>query len=104
MIAYAMIMFGVSALFTILSVQIYKGKTDLIHDYHQTNVKDKAAYGRAFGKALAVLPVGMAASGVVSLFGEKAMWASVAVLGSSLAAGIVAIVLVQKKYNGGMFG
>jgi hypothetical protein len=26
------------------------------------------------------------------------------VLGSSLAAGIVAIVLVQKKYNGGMFG
>ncbi len=34
MLLYSIIMFLVAALFTVLGIAIYKGKTDLIHDYH----------------------------------------------------------------------
>ena len=50
MITYSIIMFLTSILFGMLGVAIYLGKTNLIHDYHQTNVTDKAAYGKSFGK------------------------------------------------------
>jgi hypothetical protein len=59
-----------------ISISIYKGKTDLIHDYHQTKVTDKAAYGRAFGRATLF----------VGLF-----------------IGIAMIIAVQIKYNKGIF-
>ena len=51
MLVYSIIMFLVAALFTVFGISIYKGKTDLIHDYHQTKVTDKSAYGKDFGKA-----------------------------------------------------
>lgn len=103
MMLYAMIMFAVTALFGLLAAWIYKGRTDLIHDYHQTKVTDKTGYGKAFGKAMAVIAVATATSGVVSLFGEAVMGIAVAVLMVGLLAGIIVIVCVQKKYNGGMF-
>ena len=103
MIAYAIIMFLCAALFGVLAVRIYRGNTKLIHDYHQTRVTDKSAYGKAFGKAMFVMALAMALSGAVNLLGEKAMWAAMAVLTIGLAAGIAAIVRVQKKYNGGVF-
>lgn len=100
---YAIIMFATAAVFGVIAALIYKGKTDLIHDYHQTRVTDKASYGKAFGKAMTVIPGTMALSGAVSLFGETAMWIAVAVSGGGLIIGFVAIAWVQKKYNGGMF-
>lgn len=96
-------MFVVAVVFGVMAVLIYKGKTEFIHDYHQTKVTDKTGYGIAFGKAMAVIAVAMALSGAVALFGESAMWGAVAVLIVGLIAGIVAIVRVQKKYNGGVF-
>ena len=45
MIPYAMIMIVTAVVFGVLAVLIYKGKTDLIHDYHQKKVTDKAGYG-----------------------------------------------------------
>lgn len=103
MILYAVIMFATAALFALLAVKIYKGNTNLIHDYHQSKVKDKAGYGKAFGKALCVIAGAMAISGGVSLMGEMGMKISVAVLIIGLTAGIFAIFRVQKKYNGGVF-
>jgi len=103
MVIYSIVMFAVSALFAVLSYLIHKGKTDLIHDYHQTKVADKSAYGKAFGKALTVIAGAMALSGVIALFGESAMWGAVAVLLCGLAIGIVAIIRVQRKYNSGVF-
>ena len=100
---YAIILFAVSVVFGVVAVLIYKGKTDLIHDYHQTKVTDKAGYGKAFGKTMAIIAVAMMLSAVISLFGGNAMLWAVAVLGAGLVAGIIAIVRVQKKYNGGMF-
>ena len=103
MLVYAILMFLVAAVFAIVSIAIYKGKTDWIHDYHQTKVTDKSAYGKAFGKALSMMAGAMALSGVIALFGEPAMWGAIAVWMIGFTVGVIAIVRVQKKYNGGVF-
>ena len=103
MLLYAIIMFVITGAFGTVATLIYKGKTDLIHDYHQTKVTDKTGYGKAFGKSMAVMAGAPALSGMVALFGESAMIAAVAVLFFGFAIGIYAIVRVQKKYNGGVF-
>ena len=95
-------MFPVAALFMVLGIAIYKGKTDLIHDYHQTKVTDKSAYGKAFGKAMLVIATAMLLSGIIGLF-ENLLILAVAILIIGLAVGIGCIVAVQKKYNKGVF-
>ena len=105
MLVYSIIMFLVAVLFTVLGIAIYKGKTDLIHDYHQTKVTDKAAYGKAFGKAMFVLSTALLLSGIIGLFGTSEVIAMIAVtvLFIGLSIGIAWIVAVQKKYNKGIF-
>ena len=103
MVLYSIILFAVAALFFLLGRSIYRGNTDLIHDYHQTKVTDKIGYGKAFGKAMAVIAVAMALSGAISLFGDSAMGIAFAALLVGLLVGTIAIVRVQKKYNGGVF-
>ena len=103
MLLYAIILLLAAAGFFVLAVQIYKGKTELIHDYHQTKVTDRIGYGKAFGKAMGVIAGAMACSGVAALFGQKAMGIAVAVLLTGVAAGTCGIICAQKKYNGGVF-
>ena len=57
MVLYSIIMFLSAVPMIKISIAIYQGKTDLIHDYHQTKVTDKAAYGKAFGKAMLVVSI-----------------------------------------------
>ena len=95
---YSIIMFLVAVLFTVLGIAIYKGKTDLIHDYHQTKVTNKSAYGKAFGKTMLVIATVMLLSGIIGLFKNLLMLA-VAILIIGLVVGIGCIVAVQKKYN-----
>ena len=102
MLLYSIIMFLVAVLFTVLGIAIYKGKTDLIHDYHQTIVTDKSAYGKAFGKAMLVIAIIMLLSGIIGLF-ENLTILAVAILIIGLVIGIGFIVVVQKKYNKGVF-
>ena len=105
MVLYSIIMFLTAVPMIIISVAIYRGKTDLIHDYHQTKVTDKAAYGRAFGKAMFAVSMALLLSGMISLFGDSERIAkiAVAVLFVGLTIGIAWIVVVQKKYNKGVF-
>lgn len=103
MIVYAIIIFVTAVVFGVVAVRIYKGKTDLIHDYHQTKVTDKGGYGKAFGKAMAVIAGALTLSGAIAMLGESVMWIAVAVLVLGLVVGAVAIARVQKKYNGGVF-
>ena len=95
-------MFLVSVLFTVLGIAIYKGKTNLIHDYHQTKITDKSAYGKAFGKAMLLIATVMLLSGIIGLF-EKLLILAVAILIIGFVIGIGCIVAVQKKYNKGVF-
>ena len=102
MLVFSIIMFLVAALFTVLGIANYKGKTDLIHDYHQTKVTDKSAYGKAFGKAMLLIATVMLLSGIIGLF-EKLLILAVAILIIGFVLGIGCIVAVQKKYNKGVF-
>ena len=95
-------MFLVATLFTVLGIAIYRGKTDLIHDYHQTRVTDKLAYGKAFRKAMLVIAAVMLLSGIIGMF-ENLVILAVAILIIGLAIGIGCIVAVQIKYNNGLF-
>ena len=105
MFLYSCILLPVSILFAFLSISIYKGNTKLIHDYHQTNVEDKEAYGKGFGKALGVIAAGIFISGVVGLLGDSdtIAMAAVIILFAGLFAGLFCIYKVQKKYNSGIF-
>ena len=101
MFLYSAILFAVAVLFFFLGRSIYRGNTNLIHDYHQTKVEDKAAYGKSFGKAMFTMAAAMALSGLLALFAHGFLPVLVLILG--LAAGIIQIILVQKKYNNGVF-
>ena len=105
MVVFSIITFFVAVLFGALALSIYRGNVKLIHDYHYKKVTDVEGYTKAFGKALSPISIGSFLSGVVSLFGESDTIAMVAVgsLMAGIAVGIVLIVIVQKKYNGGMF-
>lgn len=103
MLLYAIIMLLAAGLFAGLGVAVYKGRTDLIHSYHQAQVKDKAAYGKAFGKALLVFAAAMLLSGVIALLDTTAAGNAVAVLLVGMGAGIVCLIIVQRKHNGGVF-
>ena len=105
MLIYAIIMFAFSVLCIAISISIYKGNTNLIHDYHQTKVTDKKAYGKAFGRALLILGVTALVSGVISLIGDSGEIAvtAVAVLAIGFSVGLICICAVQRKYNGGIF-
>ena len=102
MLLYSIIMFPVATLFTVLGIAIYRGKTDLIHDYHQTRVTDKSAYGKAFGKAMLVIAAVMLLSGIIGLF-ENLVILAVVILIIGLVIGMGCIVAVQRKYNNGLF-
>ena len=105
MVLYSVIMFLAAVPMMKISIAIYQGKTDLIHDYHQTKVTDKAAYGKAFGKAMLVVSMALLLSGMLGLFGNSEAMAmiAVAVLFIGLFIGIAGIIAVQIKYNKGIF-
>ena len=105
MVLYSIIMFLTAVPMIIMSIAIYQGKTSLIHDYHQTKVTDKAAYGKAFGKAMLVVSTALLLSGIIGLFGDTETVATIAitVLFVGLFIGIAWIVVVQMKYNKGVF-
>jgi hypothetical protein len=105
MVLYSIIMFFAAVPMIKISIAIYQGKTDLIHEYHQTKVTDKAAYGKAFGKAMLVVSISLLLSGIIGLFGASEVMAmiAVAVLFVGLFVGIAGIIEVQKKYNKGVF-
>ena len=102
MLVYSIIMLTVAVIFAGVGIAIYRGKTELIHDYHQTKVADKSAYGKAFGKAIFVIAIALLISGIIGLLDNLAVFA-VMVLIIGLCVGVGCIVAVQKKYNKGVF-
>lgn len=107
MIAYSVILFSVAFIFIVLGVLIYRGKINLIHDYHQTNIKasDKKKYVRLFAKAMFCVSLTLIISGGIALSGDSKpiLFSSIAVLFIGLIASIIWIGKIQKKYNGGIF-
>ena len=105
MLPYSIMMFAAFITLIVLSVMIYRGKTNLIHSYHQTRVKDKTAYGKAFGKALPVVALACLISGIIGLLGNSktvGMTAAITLI-IGIILGLCCIVVVQQKYNKGVF-
>ena len=102
---YSILMFLAAVPIFAISILIYRGKTNLIHDYHQTKVTDITAYGKAFGKAMFVIPMALLISGIVGLSGdsETIFMIAIAVLFAGLLIGIACLAAGQKKYNKGIF-
>ena len=107
MILYAVITALSGAVILALGIAVYRGNTKLIHDYHQTRVKeeDLPAYGREFAKGLFVLAGALVLSGLINLIGYKGpvMLAALLILAAGIIVSLIWIAHVQKKYNGGMF-
>lgn len=108
MVAYSILMFALAALFLTIGILIYRGYTNLIHDYHQTRIKasDKKAYGKSFAKAMFFIVLTLIISGIAALFGETNsgfMTAAIVILFVGLIISFIVIGKVQKKYNGGIF-
>ena len=104
MLAFSVITFLTATLLTGFGIAIYKGKTDLIHAHHQTQVTDRESYGKAFAKALFVIASTLLFSGIIGLLGYSDRYAifAVATLIAGICIGIGCIVAVQKKYNKGI--
>ena len=95
----------VSILFFISGIFIYGGKTELIHNYHQTRVKDKQEYGKAFGKTLFGEGICVFLSAAISMIAQSdnGVIASIILFLTSLTVFLVILSKIQKKYNGGVF-
>ncbi|MBQ8975309.1 MAG: hypothetical protein IJ072_06270 [Oscillospiraceae bacterium] len=105
MIPYSVIMFTIAVLFLIIGIAIYRGNTNLIHDYHRAHVKreERLQYGKAFSKGMFAICATLTVSGILALFGTGGaiVGAAVGVLFVGLAVSFVILWRVQMKYNGG---
>ncbi len=103
-ILFLIIMGACSALFLYLGYLLWKKeKINVIHDYHYTKVKekDKKAYTGIMGKAMIVIGIGIAVSGVAGAFTD---WnKSGTPFGIAFVIGIGMMVFAQIKYNRGIF-
>lgn len=100
-IMFSIVMLATSILLCILGIMIFCGKTNLIHDYHQTWVKDKKAYGKAFGRGLCGMSFSFLASGVISLVGhsDEFIYLSLCVLLILFLISGLFLIRVQANYN-----
>ena len=102
--AFAGIMYGFAILFIVFGILIYRGKTNLIHSYHQTKVKDKEGYGKAFGKTFGCSSLTFMISGSIPLImnTESSIVFAIVVFGCFFLLFLFLIFKVQKKYNNGI--
>ena len=100
MLIYALILFAASVPCFYVAAALRRGKADLIMEHHQTKVKDKAAYAKAFSLPLFLIAVSMVLSGLFGLLDMPSL--SMVLLMSGILAAIVWIIGIQVKFNGGI--
>lgn len=107
MITFSVMLFAVALLFLIIGVLIYKGNTKLIHDYHQSRVKEseKNNYCKDFSIGMFLISAFLSVGGTIGLLGDSKQIAliSIAVIFIGIIISFLVIYKVQKKYNGGIF-
>ena len=107
MIIYGIIVLTVSIPFLAIAVLVMLGKANLIHSYHQENVKDKdkKKFSLLIGIALLIASLGMMVSSIMALILKESVnpYIYLVILGVSLLISIVFILIVIKKYNGKIF-
>ncbi len=101
----AILYLALAAIFIVVGILIFRGNTDLIHNYHQKNVKDFDRYGKAMGKGVIGMGVPFLLGAIVSLClnSDKGTIVGIVIVLSGFALSFIYILKVQKKYNGGLF-
>ena len=102
---FGMIVFlAVGLLCIVLGFLLWKKqRISLVHDYHTRKIReeDVSAYTRLLGFGLLAVGAGCVLTGVVALGFEQPLgWIAFPV---GFLAGLVLLVMAQKKYNGGVF-
>lgn len=104
MLILSVLLFAAAVLFLAAGLRMRKRGRGMIHDYHQTEVRqaDEKAYGKAFERALYVMALSDAAAGTAALLGESKMLlaVSIALLGAGHLIALVMMARAQKKYQG----
>lgn len=106
MLVFALILFAVSAAAFLIGLALLRGKTELIHEYHQKNVtdRDRRRYAKAYAAAFFVMAGALLAAGAAALFnGEHVLAVSLGLLFAGLAAGLALLIRAQIRFNGGIF-
>ena len=97
------VLIAVSLLIAVIGVTVYRGRTGLIHDYHQEKVKEenRLSYGRAVGRGLLCMAAVLFVGGLLPLFSE-AEWILKTVRGIvifGILLSVLLLIMAQKKYN-----
>ena len=103
MVVFAVTFYVVGALLLAAGIAVYKGKTAIIHYYHRKNVTDNKNYGIAMGKAISAMGLSACVAATLSYFGEAFLMVGTIVFLVVMAAAMVKVYFIQKKYNGSMF-
>ncbi len=105
MYLFSAIMLITAAALSYIAARIFRGDMGLVMSHHTERVSDKKRYCKMLGFSLFVIGAGIALSGIFVLFGEEKVFfiISMTALTAGIVAGIIGIIIAQKKYNGGIF-
>ena len=100
---FSVILIAASLLIAGVGTAVFKGRTGLIHDYHQEKVSEenRPAYGRAIGRGLLCMAVVLFVGGLLPLICE-AEWILKTIRATfifGILLSVLLLVMAQKKYN-----
>ncbi len=108
MILYGVIVLIAGVAMLVLSILLCLGRINLLHDYHQNNVKEenKKKFALSMGISLMIGSMGMISSGLISIIvnNESIFLVSILLLLIPLLISIILLFIFIKKYNGQIFG
>ncbi|WP_271712094.1 hypothetical protein [Anaeromicropila herbilytica] len=101
MIGFSIIMWFNSIILCISAISLMRGNTSIIHGKVYETTKDKIRYGKALGKVVLLMAIGMLCSGVVALFGkvDDALRNAMIVLIVLIAIALAFLVKTQTKFG-----
>ena len=105
MYLFSAIMLIAASALTYAAARIFRGEINFVMSHHTERITDKKRYCKTMGISLFVMGTGIALSGICGLFGDSSVifGVSMTVLTAGIVAGIIGIIIAQKKYNGGIF-
>ena len=101
MIGFSIMMWFISIILCLTAVSLLRGNTAAIHGKVFEATEDKTGYGKAIGKTVLFMSMGILVCGIVALFGSVAVAIrnALIVLGIVVVVAVVWFLAVQKHYR-----
>lgn len=101
MIGFSIMMWFVAIILCFVSISLLKGKTSAMHGKVYETTRDKIGYGKALGKVILFLSLGMSCCGGVALIGSvgTGIVNALIVLLFVLPISCIWFVKIQKRYR-----